>query len=543
MAERTAELIAASEEIRRGAARLVEVEALRAKLIANLSHELRTPLSLVVGPLEALRGRLTNPGPEIDRWLRLMQSSGTRLTELLGQLLDVSKLDRGELGLRARRLDLAAFVRDTSERFIPAAASAGLKLAIDVPGNSLPAWFDPDLLDKAITNLLGNALKYTPQGSIQVRVAHHEPYVHVEVEDTGPGIAPAEQQRLFARFERLDVHESVEGAGIGLALTRELVELHGGDVGVRSSVGAGSTFWIRLPTGSEHLDLEDIDPDPSPAGSGQPLPAEEPKAEGPRERGAMPPAGHKRSEASEGAAEPLQEHNAPALVLVEDHNDMRAFLAEQFGHRFSVTGFADAESALEACRPRPPAVVVSDVMMPGMGGIELCRRLRADPATAAVPVVLLSALAGSRDLDEGLAVATDYVTKPFHTGALLARVSAAAGLPERREQPLGQADSAFLDRAHALVGARLGEADFGVTQMARELGYSRRQLLRLLRRLTGSSPSEFLLDHRLARARQLLHDRTLTTAAEVAIAVGLSPSYFSRVYRARFGTTPMARRD
>ncbi len=522
LAERTAvvtrqasELSEQNDRIRVQAARLEEVEAMRTKLVANLSHELRTPLSLIIGPLEHLAAKLAGSGEDAERWLAMLKRNGDRLSGLVDQLLDVARLDRGEVMLRARHLDLASFIRSTVERFEPAAESRGLSLTTELDEASLPAWFDPDLVDKVVTNLLGNALKFTSSGQIAVSLEGEDDFARIEVRDSGPGIPPDEQGRLFERFYQADAHDKLAfgGVGIGLALARDLVELHGGEIGVESSVGAGSTFWFRLPTGSAHLEPDDIvlDGGSLPAGL-----AAQPAAE---------------EEEQDGDVRPL-------LVLAEDSDDMRDFLSETLSRVSRVVATANGEEALAAVQAQRPQILVSDILMPKMDGLQLARRLRASPDLADLPIVLVSAKSSQQDLVGGLEVANDYVRKPFHMMDLLERVAAAAGVELDSRSALSEVDRELLDRILTLLDARLPEAAFGVEHMARELAYSRRQLLRHVRRLTGSSPTDLLRTRLLARAQELLDRGAFGSVAEVAAAVGLSRGYFNRAYKAWTGRSP-----
>jgi signal transduction histidine kinase/DNA-binding response OmpR family regulator/ligand-binding sensor domain-containing protein len=522
LAESNQEVVRQSEELADRnerllvqAARLDEVGKMRAKLIANLSHELRTPLSLVVGPLEQLAERLEGSGTDVERWLALLRRNGDRLTTLVDQLLDVARLERGEVMLRARHLDLATFVRTTVERFEPAVESRGLELSTHLGFDAAPAWFDPDLVDKVITNLVGNAMKYTRQGKIQVRLESEGDYLRVEVRDTGSGIAREEQARLFERFYQVEGEDEnpFGGVGIGLSLARDLVELHGGDIGVESELGEGSAFWFRLPAGSQHLGPDDILAE-----------ANEEEAEPP---GILPVT---------TAEDPDSE--LPLAILAEDSPDLRAFIADYLERGFRVVAVPNGEAALQAVAEERPAVVVSDVMMPKMDGLELCRRLRADPETADLPVVLVSAKVSPRDVQAGIEIATDYLKKPFYMGELLERVSAAAGLPMSAAPVVSEADREFSERLFTLLDERLADTDFSVEHMARSLAFSRRQLLRQVRRLTGASPSDLLRGRRLSRAQDLIKRGAHSSVTEVAAAVGLRPSYLSRLYKAQYGVSP-----
>jgi signal transduction histidine kinase/DNA-binding response OmpR family regulator/ligand-binding sensor domain-containing protein len=527
LAARAAELSERNAQIQAQAARLREVDALKTQFVANISHELRTPVSLISEPLSELLegGGALSPGERrgVGRALR----NAERLRELIEQMLDIARLDDDGLPLRARRQDLGAFLRRVSERFAERARQRGVTLRVETP--AAPAWlyFDPDLIDKVLSNLLSNALKFTAAGQITARLVAGEDDARIEIDDTGPGVPEAARPRLFDRFYQVDgsATRAHGGAGIGLSLARELVALHGGEIGAQEAPGGGSRFWFTLPTGAAHLTPEEIDTAGTSAQRDGGLPALEAPPEA--------PVGGRR----------------PVVVLAEDHPDMRAYLVEHLQTRFEVYAAADGAAALEAARQLKPAAVISDVMMPEIDGLTLCRRLREDPALAGTPVLLVSARASEQDRVDGLELADDYLTKPFRIRELIARAQrlvlrqpaerdAGAPAPAPDEAGRAPADQAFLERLERVTGAHLSDRGFGVAELAARLGLSSRQLQRELTRLLDQRPKDYLREQRMTRARGLLRQGHLPGVSEVADAVGMSPSYFSRVYAAWAGYPP-----
>lgn len=527
VAARTEDLARKNSELTLTSARLAEADALRTRLIADLSHELRTPLTLVSGPLEDLAESGAVPEGAAQARLDVVRQNAQRLEELVDQLLDLTRLESGKLMLRVRRLDLAAFLRRLAGRFEAQCAHRGLDLRVEVPAGEVSLFFDADLLDKIVSNLLSNALKFTPDGgriTLLLELPEDEDApAFISVQDTGVGVPEAQQARLFDRFVQGDSGDArrFEGVGIGLALARDLVTLHGGDIGVESAPGEGSTFWFTLPRGVDHLGLEDV------ALSAEPGP-----------EAAAPPVASLPLEGAEAG-------ELPELIVVEDHPDMRDFLVSHLQRAFRVRAASRGAEALALARDLRPAAIVSDVMMPEMDGLELCRQLRADPQLREVPVLLASAKASEADRVAGLELADDYMSKPLRMRELLARVAklvarAPAGeQAEEAEAPaLGLADEALRERIEATIAAHLGEAGFGVEEMARALAYSRRQLLREVRRVTGESPSDLLRARRMERGRDLLESGAVSTVSEAAAQVGLSAAYFSRTYTAWYGKAP-----
>ena len=524
-----------NRELAAASARLAEVDALRTRLIADLSHELRTPLTLIAGPLADLAAsRVLLADPE-RHTLDVVLRNAQRMEHLVEQLLDITRLESGKIPLRVRHRDLGAFLRELAGRFEPECRRKRLALELDLAPAPADLFFDGEILEKVVSNLLTNAVKFTPPGGVirlaLRRAAEDESAVRVEVCDTGEGVSDALRERLFDRFvqgERGDARR-FEGVGIGLALARDLVNLHGGEIGVESAPGQGSRFWFTLPCGVDHLAPEDV---AQPSGLAPP-PAPEVDAPPPAEEPASP---------------------RPEVLVVEDHQDMRDFLVAHLRKRFQVRAAASGPEALELARAAPPAAIVSDVMMPGMDGLELCRRLDADPALREIPVLLASAKASEDDRVRGLEVADDYMTKPLRMRELLVRVQklvdgatgrAAADAegvgPAPSAAPvdgLSAADLALRARIEATIARNLADADFGVEQLARALAFSRRQLLREVQRVTGQSPSDLLRALRMEEGHRLLVEGKVSTVGEAAAQVGLSLPYFSRTYTAWYKRPP-----
>lgn len=419
--------LAVANAIETEQARVDELLALdRAKntFFANVSHELRTPVSLMLAPLaDALRDARF-PLPEVQRArVDLAHRNAARLVALVDDVLDFTRAEAAQQELRLERVRIGERTRELAAAFAETAVRAGLALEVSCPEPVREAWVDPRIWERIVLNLISNAVKYTPQGRISVRLHDHGDRVRLEVADTGVGIPEAELEHVFERFYRVPGAEvrTSEGAGIGLALVRRLVELHGGEIGVRSTLGEGSCFWVELPVAA--------------GGAGGEVPA----AAAPLVDRAAIAAGTAAGwfPAAEdgprngGPAQATDER--PRVLIADDNADMRAYIADVLAEEFTVRVAPDGAAALRVAREDHPDLVLTDVMMPGLDGFALLRELRADPATAAVPVVMLSARAADEAVLEGLdAGADEYLLKPFSSAELVARVRSTIALTRAR---------------------------------------------------------------------------------------------------------------
>jgi PAS domain S-box-containing protein len=409
----------------RRAEELAELDRAKTTFFSNISHEFRTPLTLILDPVTELRGRRSGLDPETRQELEVIWRNGLRLNKLVNTLLDFSRIEANRTQARYEPVDLAAVTAELASVFRSAVERAGLQFIVDCPPLAEPVYVDRDMWEKVILNLLSNALKFTFDGSISVTLRRDGPDAVVTVADTGIGVRADEMPRLFERFHRIESSRarSNEGSGIGLALVKELVALHGGTITADSVEGAGTSFTICLPFGTAHLPPESVGA-PNEGRSGSLL--AEPYVQEALRWMPVDPLTSQISEADLNAVG----HNDPVLsarVLIADDNaDMREYLARLLGTAgYAVDTVTDGHEALAAIRADVPDLVISDVMMPRLDGLGLVAALRNDTRTAAVPVVLLSARAGQEASIEGLqAGADDYLVKPFAAAELLARVRA-----------------------------------------------------------------------------------------------------------------------
>ena len=428
-----------SEEERKRAQALAELDKAKTMFFSNVSHEFRTPLTLMLGPIEAALARPGN-SPEERREFELLHRNALRLLKLVNALLDFSRIEAGRVKASYEPVDLAAFTRDLASVFASAAERAGLRLRIDCSTLAEPVFVDREMWEKIVLNLFSNAFKSTFEGEIAVTLKQVDEFAELRVSDTGTGIPQHEIPHLFERFRRVEgaQRRTNEGSGIGLALVHELVAMHGGTISVDSQVGVGTTFTVRLPLGESHLQRDQIV----------------------RATGAMTPSSaaayvqEALSWLPNATSEPVlgldvtadttslgdgAEARAPAgtVLLVDDNRDMREYVRRLLSERFQVKTADNGKIALEVATAQPPDLVLTDVMMPEMDGFQLLAALRDNPATSRVPVIMLSARAGEESRVEGLeAGADDYLVKPFTARELVARVESHIRMAEFRRQAL-----------------------------------------------------------------------------------------------------------
>ncbi|MEM8602080.1 MAG: ATP-binding protein, partial [Bacteroidota bacterium] len=576
-----------SEMERLEAEQLRELDRARSRFFANVSHEFRTPLTLTLGPLDDVRAGHYGAVPDaMDAPLSLARTNAGRVLTLINEILDVSRLEAGQVPLQAQAVDLGAFVSGLAAMIAPLAERRRLVLEVDVPAEPVVVYADPALLEKVAMNLLSNALKFTPEGGhVWVEVASDDATASVAVRDDGPGIAPDALVRVFDRFYRASEAEHAVGTGIGLALARELAHLHRGTLDAASTVGQGSTFTLTLRLGHDHLPEGAVDLDAPLVGW---------DAEDPGELPVVSIGDGASSSTTPDQTSTLATLDGPSgdgadgrktVLVVEDHPEVRAFIRrhlERGTPSYRVLEAASGDQGLDKARCLLPDLVLSDVMMPGtLDGVALCRALKADPETDFLPVVLLTARAAPEDRIGGLKEqADDYLTKPFDPAELRARIAnLIAGRQRLRERFLQEgmarvlseqgydasntatpsptlppalhpsvpevtsADEALLTSVRQTVEARLADEDFGVSDLADAVGLSRSQLYRRLHALTGQSTSDVIRTFRLERGAQLL-TAGVGTVSEVAYAVGFKTvSHFSNAFTAHHGCRPSAYPD
>jgi PAS domain S-box-containing protein len=416
----------AYEVEKRRAEALAEIDRAKTAFFSNVSHEFRTPLTLMLGPLEDALERGDGASAVDHEQLALIHRNGLRLLKLVNTLLDFSRIEAGRFEASYEPVDLPAYTAELASVFRSAIEKAGMRLIVNCPPLVDPVYVDREMWEKIVLNLLSNAFKFTLKGEVEVALEDADARVELRVRDTGVGIPRSELPHLFERFHRAKGTRgrTYEGTGIGLALVQELAKLHGGQVGVESVYGKGSTFTVSLPKGSAHLPQDCLERSRTLASTALgAMPYVEEALRWLPADSSTPDPGTVPSDFTVNAQGAKHRTDGAHVLLADDNADMRDYIKRLLGSRYKVEAVADGQSALNAARERTPDLVLSDVMMPTLDGFSLLRALRSDPNLKAVPVILLSARTGEESRVEGLeAGADDYLTKPFSARELLARV-------------------------------------------------------------------------------------------------------------------------
>lgn len=520
------------------AERLKELDQIKSDFFSNVTHEFRTPLTLILGHLEQIIPKVSDQ--KMQHELKIVLRNSKQLEKLINQLLDISKLEANKMELDLRHGDVVGFLEEITESFMGLAAKRGIELKFLNHVRELEMDFDPDKVELIFYNLLSNAFKFTEHGTISLKInkvtVEGVDMVEVGVQDTGIGIVEEQIPKVFDRYYQSQNSRwrKNKGTGIGLALVKELVELHGGEIKLKSISGVGTEITVSLPAYAK-LKVEDgkIVEVPSMAGDTTEL----------------EPVDHTIKEVA-FTEEDIEASNI--ILVVEDNPDIRNFLRLTLEPDYKVFEAEDGEEGRLKALDIIPDLVLSDVMMPIKDGFELAKALKKDEKTSHIPVILLTAKAGVESRVEGIETGADaYLPKPFSSRELRAIISNLIEgriklkekfsrqlliRPERTQEP--SMEEKFLMKVRDVVEEHLDDEHFSVEEMSRLVGMSRAQLHRKLSALTGKSASRFVRTYRLQHAMNLLENNS-GTVSEIAYKVGFSsPAYFTKCFSEEFGMSP-----
>ncbi|UCH97534.1 MAG: response regulator, partial [Candidatus Aminicenantes bacterium] len=538
--------------------KLKEMDKVKSRFFANISHEFRTPLTLIMGPLEQMLS--DKQDNQQKKRLKLMLRNSQRLLGLINQLLELSKLESGKVKLQACGQNIIPFLKGIMANFESLADQNELDLTFHAEEEEITLYVDTGKLEDVISNLLINALKFTPPGGkITVAVktitekddAFPGGFLRISVCDTGPGIPREQMVHIFDRFYQSDTtyEQREKGYGIGLALVKELVQVHHGKIDVYSREGKGTEFIIALPMGDAHLAPGEI------VEQGAPVDVRGVTMD---VKGVPADVDFQGADLDEMDTAEIEEEIEPLkagkeiILVVEDSADMRDYIRGALEPLYQVVEAADGQEGMQKAQEIIPDLIISDIMMPGVDGYELCRTLKEDIKTSHVPIILLTAKASKESIVRGLETgADDYITKPFSTQILLARIKNLIDLRRQLQmninremtlQPVktsvSKIDQEFLHELHEVINKNLSDEEFNVEQLAKKLYMDRSTIYRKIFALTGETPTDFIRSCRLKRGAELLKSN-FGTVLEVALEVGFSSAnYFTKCFKKKFHQLP-----
>jgi signal transduction histidine kinase/ligand-binding sensor domain-containing protein/DNA-binding response OmpR family regulator len=531
--------------------KLEELDQIKSRFFTNISHEFRTPLTLILGPAENIISDAIQP--DIKNQADLMKKNAIRLLGLINQLLDISKLDEGKLKLLVSKRNIVSFVKGIVMIFESFAESKDINLKVKSVKEDIQVYFDKEKMEKVFINILSNALKFTSEGgNIVVTISEtNNDNVMIKVKDSGIGIPAKEIPKLFDRFYQVDSSYTRErgGTGIGLALTKELVELHHGNIKVDSIENKWTEFTLEFPVGKGHLVDDEISEEPKIThdDSAYLYLTEHIDAD------LTTSSALKDTSESDINSENVEEDKT-IILIVEDNAYVREYIRDSLKGSYRVEEASNGEHGVKKAEAIIPDLIISDIMMPKMDGYELTRILKNDEKTNHIPVILLTAKSEQESKYEGLETGADsYLVKPFSTKELQLRIrnlinirkklqekfASGEKLPIRKDgEKLSEVNEKFMNRVTDVLDKHIAEEEFSIEEFGKEIGMSRTQLHRKLKALTGKSASLYMRSYRLTMAKKMI-EKQKGNISEIAYSVGFSsPAYFSKCFKEEYGYPP-----
>ena len=525
----------------------------RLQYFINISHEIRTPMSLIISPLEKLMA--ANRDAEIHKSYLIIQRNANRILRLINQLMDVRKLDKGQMHIKCRRTDIVGFIKDLMLTFNYQAQQKNIEFDFKYAQEPLYVWIDLNNFDKVLLNLFSNAFKFTPDGGkidVDLSIGHDQDakfpldnYFQIVISDTGTGISVEHIEKIFDRFYQVYSPEqsASAGTGVGLHLARQLVNLHSGIIYAENRTDVqGSRFIVRLPFGCAHLKKEQVEERALP----------EMQQSHQKELSAVEIM--EEEIAGQPKAKAAKTKTNHTILIVEDDDEIRGYLNSELSSIYKIMECSNGRDGYEMLLAKQPDLVISDIMMPEMDGITLCRKVKQNVNINHIPVILLTAKSASEDRHEGLDIGADaYVLKPFHLDDLIHQINNIirnrallkvkyTGLQDHKDMlpdiQLKSSDEILLEKVMKIINANIANPDLNVEMLASGVGMSRVHMHRKLKELMSTSARDLIRSVRLRQAGALLKSKKLAVS-EVAYATGFSNlSYFSNAFREFYGISP-----
>ncbi len=525
------------------AEKLHEVDEIKSRFFTNISHEFRTPLTLLLGPVRQMIEKVNDSKMKDD--LRIVHKNANKLLELVNQLLDISKIESGHMKLQTSAQNVIVLLKALVLSFASYAERKNITLKFSSPEDEIIAYIDNEKIEKIINNIISNAFKFTPDGGlIEVKVVKNDKYINVNVRDTGIGIPKEKISKIFNRFYQVNGSRTrmQEGTGIGLSITKELIELHKGKISIESEEGKGTIITISIPLGKGHLKHDEIIEV-----------AEEKDKEILKNKILLAPEEYVTKINDYKIENELYENESlPLLLIVEDNTDVRNYIINNLKDNYKILEAVNGEEGWNKSMEHIPDLIISDVMMPIMDGFELCKKIKTDERTSHIPVILLTAKAANQDKIEGFETGADeYIMKPFMPEILKARIK---NLIEQRSRihehfrnqdiidlekiKIASFDKKFLQKVFNIITENISDSSFNVQLLAEKSIVSYQVLHKKIVSLTGEPPVELIRRIRLKRASELIKSK-FGNISEIALEVGFNnPAYFSECFKKQFGLSP-----
>ncbi|MBB3700742.1 response regulator [Flammeovirga yaeyamensis] len=517
-----------------------EVNKSKLQFFTNISHEFRTPLTLILGTLEQIISDYQGSS-QVYKKLTIMQRNTQQLMKLINQLMDFRKLENDKLKLEVVEGNIVVFTKSIFQSFQSMATKGNYQYIFESSKESISVFYDPHKLERVMYNLLSNAFKYTPHNEkIEVKISEEEHQIKISISDTGEGFPSEFKEKIFDRFyqisKELRKNQKNYGTGLGLAISKNIIELHQGELQVESEEGKGSCFTILLQKGNDHFEMEDLD------------------RETPTQLYPMVADYTEEKKHGINVDQIVKVKEKQTLLVVEDNIEVRNFIVELLLSEYNIIEAENGEKGIEAVKENAIDLIISDVMMPEMDGITMCKHLKTNVKTSHIPIILLTARTAEQYKHEGLEIGADeYLNKPFNVQELKLKVRNLLRFVDQlkikfkeenvirpSEITLSSVDEELLDKAISIIDENIENQFFNVEQFGEDLGLSRTMLFTKIKMWTGLTPNEFILSMRMKRAAQLIEQNKINIS-QICYKVGFKdPKYFSKSFKKYHGCTPTA---